>query len=273
LSTTNTSRVGQAKFNNLTFRSNWTPSGQAKLTNGEYRAVAAPGSASHIVVKLTESIVFGKIRGKDVAVAILVTAPGGSGTFYDVALLINGPEGWNNTGIAFLGDRVKIHTVGMEEDKIVIDMITHGLKDPLCCPTHRITRAFAIQDDQLIEVAKENRGATREVVVNTVWKWQQTLENNDTKAVPSNPDHYTLKLLPEGRVSIRADCNQAGGAYTSNGTRLSIEITHTTMAACPPESLEQRFVRYLNAAAGYFVEGDALYIDLKYDTGTMKFSR
>ena len=28
-----------------------------------------------------------------------------------------------------------------------------------------------------------------------------------------------------------------------------------------------------NAAAGYFIEGDTLYIDLKYDSGTMKFSR
>jgi hypothetical protein len=45
------------------------------------------------------------------------------------------------------------------------------------------------------------------------------------------------------------------------------------MAACPPESLEQNYVRDLNAAARYLMEGDLLYIDLKTDTGTMKFMR
>jgi heat shock protein HslJ len=58
-----------------------------------------------------------------------------------------------------------------------------------------------------------------------------------------------------------------------NGIQISIEITHTTRAACPPGSLEQRYIRDLNAAAVYFMEGDVLYIDLKYDTGTMKFTR
>jgi len=32
-----------------------------------------------------------------------------------------------------------------------------------------------------------------------------------------------------------------------------------------------RYIRDLNVAAIYFFEGEALYIDLKQDTGTMKF--
>ncbi len=89
--------------------------------------------------------------------------------------------------------------------------------------------------------------------------------------MPPGPDHYTLKLLPDGKVSIRADCNLGGGVYTLRGNEISIEITHTTRAACPPESLEQTYIRDLNAAVIYFMKGDFLYIDLKYDTGTMKF--
>ena len=255
----------------MTFLSNWTPSGQAKLRNGEYREAAAPGSASHFVVKLTEKITFGKIHGKDVAAVILVTDSGGSGTFYDLAYLVKEPQGWRNVAVAFIGDRVKVHGVGLDKDKVVIDMTTHAPKDPLCCPTHRTLRAFTVQDNQLKEIVDENRKLTREFVVNTVWKWQQTLENNDTKAVPADPNLYTLELLPEGRVSIRADCNQGGGVYTLNGSKLAIQITHTTMAACPPGSLEQQFIRYLNGAAGIFIKDHALYIDLQYDTGTMKF--
>ena len=58
-----------------------------------------------------------------------------------------------------------------------------------------------------------------------------------------------------------------------DGSKISIEITHTAMAACPPESLEQNYIRDLNAAAIYFFKSDVLYIDLKYDTGTMKFMK
>jgi hypothetical protein len=45
------------------------------------------------------------------------------------------------------------------------------------------------------------------------------------------------------------------------------------MAACPPDSLEQTFIKDLNAAVIYFIHEGNLYLDLKYDTGTMKFSR
>ena len=57
------------------------------------------------------------------------------------------------------------------------------------------------------------------------------------------------------------------------GRSISIEITHTTRAACPAGSLEQVFIRDLNAAVIYFMRDDALYIDLKFDTGTMRFMR
>ena len=81
-----------------------------------------------------------------------------------------------------------------------------------------------------------------------------------------------MKLLLERKISIRAACNVVVGVYTLRGSELPIETTHTTMAACPPGSLEGRYIRDLNAAAIYFTKDDALYIDLKYDTGTMKFT-
>ena len=96
-------------------------------------------------------------------------------------------------------------------------------------------------------------------------------DNNDTRAVPPNPGNYTLKMLPDGKVSMRADCNMGGGAYKLDESKISIEITHTTKSACPPESLERDYIRDLNAAAIYFFKGDVLYIDLKQGTGTMKF--
>ena len=174
--------------------------------------------------------------------------------------------------MAFLGDRVKIHSIAMEGNEVLVDMTSHGPTDNMCCPSQRAIRRYVVENDKLIAASHEKPDASQQIV-HTVWKWQQTLENNDTKAVPSDPDQYTLTFLPGGQISIRADCNQGGGIYTLNASRLTIEITHTTMAACPPGSLEQKYIRYLNAVAGFFIKGDALYLDIKYDTGTMTFSK
>jgi heat shock protein HslJ len=126
---------------------------------------------------------------------------------------------------------------------------------------------------QLVKANEEILGKADPLLIDTLWRWQQTLYNYDTRSIPIAPENYTLKLLPGGKVSIRADCNLGGGVYTLRGNEISIKITHTTRAACPPESLEHSYIRDLNVVARYCMEGDSLYIDLKNDIGTMKFMR
>ena len=260
-------------FDKIVFLSSWTQSGKVQFVNGEYREAATPGSAIETVVKLGDNIASGELDGKDAAAVILVTDPGSSGTFYDLALLLMGPKGWINQGVAFLGDRIKIHSLAIENDEIVVDLTNHGPGDKMCCPIQQAVHRFMLKGDRLMETSGEGRRTADQTLIGTTWKWRQTLYNNDTKAVPSNPDHYTLKLLPDGKISIRADCNLGGGVYRLNGSEIAIEITHTTRAACPLGSLDETYIRDLNAAAIYFMKDGALYIDLKYDTGTMKFSR
>ena len=105
-----------------------------------------------------------------------------------------------------------------------------------------------------------------------VWKWQQTGYNNDQQAIPPEPSSYTIEFMPDGKVHVRADCNQVGGTYSLQGKSLAIELTHSTRAMCPPDSLDEAFKKDLGAAAIYFFKGDFLYLDLKYDSGTMRFS-
>jgi len=260
-------------LDNITFISSWTNSGKVQLVNGEYREQAGPGSATETVVKLTDAIAFGKLNGKEAGAVILVTDPGGSGTFYDRALLIEDPNGWINQEVAFLGDRVKIHSLAIKNNEIVVDLTTQGPGDPMCCPTQQAVHQFVLRDNRLVKMGKEVIGSTHPMLIGTEWKWQQSLYNNDTRAVPPNPENYTLKLLPDGKVSIRADCNLGGGIYKLEGEQISIQITHTTRAACPPESLEQNYIRDLNATACYRMERDFLYLHLKNDTGTMKFTK
>ena len=106
-----------------------------------------------------------------------------------------------------------------------------------------------------------------------IWKWQRTMYNNDTKSEPTDPSRYTILLMPEGHLSVHLDCNAGGGRYTLNGSAVTLELTHTTMAACPPGSLAQQFMKNLAAARIAFMRDGNLYLDLMYDSGTMKFAR
>jgi len=112
-----------------------------------------------------------------------------------------------------------------------------------------------------------------ENITGEVWKWHQTLYNNDQKSVPPDPSHYTVTFNPDRTLNIRADCNRGGGTFSTEGKRISIEVTHTTRAMCPPESLEQTFIKDLDASNIFFFSDGNLYIDLKYHKGTMKLSR
>jgi hypothetical protein len=138
-------------FDRVVFLSNWTQSGTVQLKYGQYRESAAPGSAAETVVKLGDEIAYGKINGKDAAAVILFTNSGGSGTFFELALLVRMNKKWINTDVAYLGDRVTIHSLSFEDEAIVVDMTSHGPDDPMCCPTLRQDLRFTIEDNRLIK--------------------------------------------------------------------------------------------------------------------------
>ena len=108
-----------------------------------------------------------------------------------------------------------------------------------------------------------------------LWRWRQTLYSDDRKAIPDNPEKYTVAFNEDLTLNVRADCNQKGGVYSVSPEEknITIEITHSTMAFCPDASLEEEFVKGLTSGATYFINEGDLYIDLKYDTGTMRFSQ
>jgi len=118
-----------------------------------------------------------------------------------------------------------------------------------------------------------SRRAEASAVIGVDWQWLASRYNNDTEARPADPGRYRLRLELDGTLRARVDCNQAGGRYGIEGSVIAIEVTHATLAACEPDSLDQVFRRDLGAAAIYFVREGKLYIDLKYDTGTMEFGR
>jgi heat shock protein HslJ len=88
-----------------------------------------------------------------------------------------------------------------------------------------------------------------------VWKLRKVLKSDDTAVIIAEPRRYTLEFCPDGTVTIRADCNQAGGTSTTNGNQISIAATHTTLAACPPDSLSDEYLRHLGEVYAYGFDG------------------
>jgi heat shock protein HslJ len=86
----------------------------------------------------------------------------------------------------------------------------------------------------------------------------------------AEPGRYTVQFLPDGSVSIRADCNWVGGFWSGGEGALDITTTTSTLAGCPPDSLEQTFVQALDAATSYAVDGVSLVI--AGPAGEMHFS-
>ena len=119
-------------------------------------------------------------------------------------------------------------------------------------------------------VAAEETTASE--IVGVLWQWQST-QTPVEKVSVDNPERYTLELGPDGQVDVLADCNRLGGTYTLTDNHITVTLTTSTRAACPPDSLADRFIKELDASVIYFTEGEDLFLDLQYDSGTMRFAR
>jgi heat shock protein HslJ len=264
---------------NAEYPSGYTNSGYAKLENGEYREQAAPGSATEIIIRLAEHVVFGTLDGEQAAAIIIVSDPGGSGTFYDLALVVNKNGQTHTLATTLLGDRIKINSLEFVDNEIFVDMLAHRPDEPMSQTTLPARNHYSFEDGNLNLVKTESGEDTigeinqNQMLIGSVWQWVSL-------TVPlqqfnlDDPENYTLQFLSDGTLQIKADCNLAQGTYTIDGSSsISIQTGPMTMAACPPGSRSEEFVQHLGFAAIYFFEDGHLFIDLMADGGTMKFSQ
>jgi heat shock protein HslJ len=122
-----------------------------------------PGAATKIVVMLSDRMAFGYTGdGKPLAAVILITDPGGSGTFYYLSGVVEQDGEPVNVASTLLGDRAKIGSLAIEGGQIALEMVTHGLDDPMCCPTQIVHNVYVLEGDTLVQVSSEVVGAAEE---------------------------------------------------------------------------------------------------------------
>lgn len=255
---------------NMTYPSEWTRSGQAPLVGGIYQEPATQGSASDIVIRLTDSLAIGRIGDQTMAALVIVTDPAGSGVFFDLYLVRWRENRWSVVDRARLGDRIRVNKIGVERGLVGLDLTIHGPRDGACCPTERSNVYFALQGERLVKVSAPAQN-TPSPIEGPVWAWQSTQRLDGTRTTPTESGSYTLRLVPDGQLDVRADCNRAGGRYQLDGARLTLSVTHSTRAACPPESLDRQFLADVAAVTAWSVEDGRLRVNL-LNGGTMAFT-
>jgi heat shock protein HslJ len=125
--------------------------------------------------------------------------------------------------------------------------------------------------------ATADSGATEDVaaaegIVDIVWQWTETAYSDDTTLTVDDPSKYTMTLQPDGMVALQVDCNTGGGTYTLDGSLISLDVAAMSRMACPEGSLSDVFLRELNAAATYVMDGEDLILNLFADAGNMRFT-
>lgn len=102
-----------------------------------------------------------------------------------------------------------------------------------------------------VEVMVEPVGSAPQAdsILDIVWQWTELPGTavNPPQTIP-NPEKYTITFKADGTYSGKADCNRIGGTYSTEngGLTLSSEMM-TTMALCPPDSLDQEYLRLLGS--------------------------
>jgi heat shock protein HslJ len=268
---------------NATYLSEWEESGVITLTDGRYEGEPyVEGSATRLVVTLISPVAFGDLNGDgtDDATVILVSNPGGSGTFYDLAAVAEQDGELVNVATTSLGDRADIKSLVIEDGQIVLEMVTHGPDDPMCCPTQIVRNTYALEGGELVEKGSEVIGKVEEPgeieapseLLGQVWYWQSYMDTADINNIlVDDPAKYTLMFLPDGTYHIQADCNRGSGRYTVDGSRLTLEPGPITLAACAPESLDAQYLAKLGDVVSFVLEDGKLHLNLKMDVGNMVF--
>jgi hypothetical protein len=144
---------------NATYRSAFAPGGKAKLVNGVYSVPAAPGSATRLTIQLAPISMVGDLNGdaaQDAAV-VLVTNPGGSGTFFALVAVINQNGTPAPLAPRLLGDRVLIHSIGIDHRQIQVALDTRSTHAPMTRRDTRSDRTFAVRGNRLVLIHESDR--------------------------------------------------------------------------------------------------------------------
>lgn len=106
----------------------------------------------------------------------------------------------------------------------------------------------------------------------TGWRLVEIVSMDDRVYMPDERSRYTLEILADGSMRLRADCNYGTGSWTSAypGQLLFGEIA-ATRALCPPGSLHDRYLAQFQWVRSYVMKDGHLYLATMADGSISEF--
>lgn len=146
-----TPELTAAALRSATYESQYLDDGVVRLEDGMFA-----DTARRTVVSLLPEYAVGDLDGDGApdAAVILATNTGGSGTFRDLAIVLNRSGEPASGASLFLGDRVLVDRIGIVEGEIRVDLTMHGPADPMCCPSLAANRRFRLVGGILTEMTR-----------------------------------------------------------------------------------------------------------------------
>jgi len=125
--------------------------GTVQLSDGQYKEQYGSG-ATQVNQAVYVSSATGDLNddGAEDAAVVLAGQSGGSGSFYNLVIVLDDGGAPKQAGADFLGDRIKLESLTVERGQVVVRMLKAGPEDPLCCPSTRIARTYALRSGSLV---------------------------------------------------------------------------------------------------------------------------
>jgi heat shock protein HslJ len=107
----------------------------------------------------------------------------------------------------------------------------------------------------------------------TNWQWTASTEKVPAnQSVVPDPENYTVEFKSDGTYSMKADCNQVSGSYTTSGSSLTIQPGASTLVACGDDSQSDYYLTRIFLTTSYAIANDQLVLT-QSDEGTMTFDK
>ena len=119
---------------------------------------------------------------------VLTEQMGGSGSFTYLAAMLNKNGVPKQAAMTQLGDRTQIKSLAVRDGQVIVDLLTHGPNDPMCCPSQLVTRTYAVAEQALKVVGQRGHIIS--------------LGDQHTRALPLRP---SVKTPPKPVSAARSD--------------------------------------------------------------------
>lgn len=123
----------------------------------------------------------------------------------------------------------------------------------------------------LQRVVTSDAGAP-DALTSVTWQLVEIVGLDGKSMLPDDPAKYELAFGSDNRITLKADCNQAGGPYYASDGMLAIGPLISTMAACGEGSLANPLLTALEQSESYTVQEGNLIITLIAGEGALHFA-